>query len=116
MSFRNLKAWQKACELSLNISKVVKQFPRTERFGVGIQLPKAAISVPANIVEGYERQHRKEYLQFLSFAMGSLGEVETYIIMLAEDLGYLSPDEYNSLEDIGAEVSKLLTGLMRSLS
>ena len=75
----------------------------------------AAISVPAYIAEGYERQYRKEYLQFLSIAKGSLGEVETYI-MLAKDLGYLSSDEYNSLEEVRAEVGKLLRGLMRSLS
>ena len=115
MSFRNLKAWQKAYELSLKTSKVVKQFPATERFGLGVQLSKAAMSVPANIAEGYERQHRKEYLQFLSIARGSLGEVETYI-MLAKDLGYLRPNQYDSLEGIRAEVGRLLRGLMRSLS
>jgi four helix bundle protein len=115
MSFKDLKVWQKAYDLSLRICRAVRKFPQTERFGLGIQLSRAAISVPANIAEGYERQHRKEYLQFLSIARGSLGEVETYI-MLAKDLGYFSPDEYESLEGIRAETGKLLRGLMKSLS
>ena len=115
MSFKDLKAWQKAYELSLKVCRAVRKFPQAERFALGTQLSRAAISVPANIAEGYERQHRKEYMQFLSIARGSLGEVETYI-RLAKDLGYLSPKEYESLEDIRADTGRLLRGLTRSLS
>jgi four helix bundle protein len=71
--------------------------------------------VPANIAEGYERNHRKEYLQFLFIAKGSLGEVETYL-MLAKDLGYISENDYSVIEVQRIEVAKILHGLIASLS
>jgi len=55
MNFKNLIAWQKAYDLSLKTSRAIRQFPRKERFRLGIQQSRAAISVPANIAEGYER-------------------------------------------------------------
>ncbi len=78
------------------------------------QMRRAAVSVPANIAEGYNRQHRKEYVQFLSVANGSLAELETYLL-LAQDLGYLRPEAFGILSDLQAEVARLLHGLLRSL-
>ena len=86
--FRNLIVWQKAYAFALEVYKAAKNFPRDEIYGLTSQIRRAAVSVSANIAEGYERQHRKEYIQFLMIAKGSLGEVETHL-MFARDLAYL---------------------------
>jgi len=69
----------------------------------------------ANIAEGSERQHRKEFLQFLSVARGSLAEVETYL-MLSKDLSYINEGEFAQLDEQRKEVGRLLRGLYKSLS
>lgn len=112
--FRNLTTWQKAYELGLHIYRASRNFPAAEQYSLTSQLRRAAVSVAANIAEGYERQHRKEYLQFLNIARGSLGEVETYL-HYAKDLGYLSAEAYSDLETKRQEVGRLLKGLIRSL-
>lgn len=91
--FKQLTVWQKAYELALEIYKFSKAFPKEEIYGLTSQMRRAAVSIPANIAEGYERKNRKEYLQFLYIAKGSTGEVETYL-SLARDLGYLSSQDY----------------------
>ena len=113
--FRGLTVWQKAYELTLDIYKVSKKFPKEEIYGFSSQLRRAVASIPANIAEGYERNHRKEYVQFLFVSKGSLGEVETHL-MLARDLGYISENDYSAIEAKRSETARLLNGLIRSLS
>jgi four helix bundle protein len=113
--FKQLAVWQKAYKLTLEAYRVTKTFPREEIYGLTSQMQRAAVSVPANIAEGYERNHKKEYLQFLHIAKGSLSEVETYL-SLAKDLRYLSDTEYLTLEDKRAETARLLKGLIKSLT
>ena len=113
--FRTLIAWQKAYELTLSVYKLTKEFPKSEIYGLTSQLQRAAVSVPANIAEGYERNHKKEYLQFLYIANGSLAETETYLL-LAKDLKYLSQDEYSFIDEKRKETAKLLRGLIKSQS
>ena len=113
--FKSLMVWQKAYDLALEIYKVSKTFPKTEQYGLANQIQRAAISISANIAEGYERQYRKEYIQFLMIARGSLGEVETYL-MFAKDLGYVAEEKFKELDDQRQEVSKLLRGLINSLN
>ncbi|MEK6682292.1 MAG: four helix bundle protein [Nitrospirota bacterium] len=112
--FRKLTTWQKAYDLVLEVYRVARLFPKEEIYGLISQLQRASVSIPANIAEGYERNHRKEYLQFLYIAKGSLGEVETYL-SLAKDLGYLSEKDYLAVENKRVEASKLLKGLIKSL-
>lgn len=112
--FRTLTTWQKAYELALEIYKITKDYPEHELFGLISQMRRASISVVANIAEGYERQYRKEYIQFLMIAKGSLGEVETYLLF-SKDLEYISKEKYKAIEDKRQEVAKLLKGLIRSL-
>lgn len=112
--FRGLIVWQKAYSFALGVYKATRGFPKTEIYGITNQIQRAAISISANIAEGYERQHRKEYIQFLMIAKGSLGEVETYL-MLSRDLGYLTEDQYNELDGQRQEIGKLLRGLINSL-
>jgi four helix bundle protein len=84
-------------------------------YGLVSQIRRAAVSIPANISEGYERNHRKEYVQFLFVSKGSLGEVETHLL-LAKDLGYLSEKEYSAIENKRSETARLLIGLIKSLA
>jgi len=108
--FRSLKAWQKAYGFALGIYKIAKDFPKAELYGMTNQMQRAVISISANIAEGYERNHRKEYIQFLMIAKGSLGEVETYL-MFAKDLGYITLEKYIEMEEQRQEVGKVLRGL-----
>jgi four helix bundle protein len=107
-------AWGKAYELTIEVYRLSNKFPKEEIYGRTSQLQRAAVSVPANVAEGYERNHRKEYLQFLFIAKGSLGEIETYLL-LAKDLGYLSENEYTSASQIREETSRIIKGLIRAL-
>ncbi len=113
--FRQLVVWQKAYDLSLEVYMLTRTFPKSETYGIISQLQRAVVSIPANIAEGYERNHRKEYLQFLFIAKGSLGEVETYIL-LAKDLGYLKDADYAVIDEKRKTVSRLLKGLIKSLT
>jgi len=114
-SFKKLNVWQKAYLLVLHIYKQTQKFPSFELYGLTSQIRRGAVSILANIAEGSERQYKKEFAQFLSFARGSLAEVETYL-MLSRDLGYMTKDEFVQLEDLRKEVGRLLRGLYRSLS
>jgi four helix bundle protein len=113
--FRQLGVWQKVYEMTLEIYRLTKKFPKAEMYGLTSQLQRASVSVPANIAEGYERNHRKEYLQFLYISRGSLGEMET-LLMLAKDLGYITDDNYRVVDTKRSETARILQGLIRSLT
>jgi four helix bundle protein len=113
--FRQLGVWQKAYEMALEIYRLTKKFPKSEQYGLISQVQRAAVSVPANIAEGYDRNHKKEYLQFLCIARGSLGELET-LLMLSKDLDYLTADDYRSVDAKRSETARMLQGLIKSLS
>jgi len=113
-TFRDLKVWEKAHKLVLEVYKITKNFPREEKFGLVAQLRRSISSVPTNIVEGHKRKSRKEYLYFLNTADGSLEEAK-YQIMLSKDLGYLKDSEYNDLLPMCDEVGRMLYGLQKSL-
>ena len=85
--FRDLLVWQKAHAFVLAIYKYSKNFPREETYGLSSQLRRAAVSVPANIVEGFRRRGKPDKARFLNIAEGSLEECSYYLI-LAQDLGY----------------------------
>jgi four helix bundle protein len=109
---RNLKAWQQAMDLVTAIYTATSLFPAQEKFGLTSQLQRAAVSVPANIAEGFARNGTKELLYFLGIAAGSLSELDT-LIELAGRLGYLSKaEELNGKVD---EVSGLIMGLSASI-
>jgi len=113
-SWRELKVWQKAHALVLEIYKLTARFPNDERFRLKDQLCRAATSVPANIVEGQSRQTTKEYVHFLYNARGSLEETR-YHLLLAKDLGLIDPVTYGRLAEDYEMVSKMLNGLIQSL-
>jgi four helix bundle protein len=112
--FRDLIVWQKAMMLAETIYSVTGRLPKEELFGLARQMRRAAVSVASNIAEGQARRSRKEFLQFLSHARGSLAELETQII-LATRLAYVTTDTEASLISAIDEVGRLLNGLRNSL-
>ncbi|MCD6154932.1 MAG: four helix bundle protein [Candidatus Verstraetearchaeota archaeon] len=114
ITWRDLEVWQRAHALVLKIYRLTAAFPQEEKFRLADQLCRAAISVPANIVEGQARQTTKEYLQFLYHARGSVEETR-YHLFLARELGYLDSAKYDEMESEYQTVSKMLNGLIQSL-
>jgi len=106
--------WQKAHALTLSVYQLTKGFPSDERFRLVDQLCRAASSVPTNIAEGKGLGTTAEFCQFLIIARGSIEETR-YLILLARDLGYLSPLIHDELESAYMEVSKMTNALLRSL-
>ena len=94
--YRKIVAWQRAHQLTLEIYKLTRTFPREEMYGVTSQLRRAAYSVPSNIVEGSGRDSEKEYLRFLDIAFSSLKETE-YFLLLARDLDYMKDNDYENI-------------------
>ena len=101
--FRDLKVWRLGKELTLEIYVISKKFPREELFGLTSQMRRAAVSIPSNIAEGFNRFHKKEYQRFLYFALGSCAELETQT-EIASELQYLNiEDKDRLLENINHE-------------
>jgi len=109
--YTKIKAWQLADELALLVYKTTKEFPKSEIWGLTSQMRRAAVSVPANIVEGSARRNRNEYLQFLYIAISSLAEV-SYYIRFTKELGYLHTNGYEELWAKAQEGSRTLQGLI----
>lgn len=112
--YKKLKVWVEAHKLVLLVYKVTEVFPRTETFGLIPQIRRAVVSISANIVEGHVKHSRKEFLHHLDFANGSLVEVE-YYLELAKDLGYITDNQYQDLDEQRVAVGNLLNGLIKSL-
>jgi len=111
-SFEDLIVWQKAHALVLNIYRSSRAFPREETYGLTAQLRRAAVSVPANIAEGFKKRGRPDKARFMNVAEASLEETR-YYVRLAHDLGYL-PDQI-SLSAEALEVGRLLGSYTRTL-
>lgn len=113
-AFQELVVWHTAMELAKAIYEATRDFPDHERFGLTSQLRRAGVSVPLNIAEGKGRYHRKEFVQFLYNARGSLYEVVT-LLNLALDLKYLKAEQHQSLFQLAQKVMSQLSGLINSL-
>ena len=113
-SVRDLMVWQKAMDLTVEVYRSTRTWPRDELFGLIAQVRRAVVSVPANIAEGHDRTGPREFLHHLSIADGSLAEVETYLL-LAQRLGYLAEDALPPFLDRINDVGRPLRGLIKSL-
>lgn len=113
-NYKELKVWQKAYQLCLEVYKITKGFPREERYGLTSQIRRAAVSVPSNIAEGYGRKTTPEYIRSLYIAYGSNCELDTQI-SLSGDLGYMRAQEKEMLQRSIGEVERMLKALIKSL-
>lgn len=113
--FRSLRAWQRGRELTLDVYRLTRSFPKTESYGLTAQIRRSAVSIPANIAEGAGRSSRKDYARFLDIALGSANELESHLL-LAKDLGLLSTDNLRTLIESDIEIRRMLLKLRRSVS
>lgn len=113
-SYKELTVWQKAFALTVKIFKVTSSFPKSELYGLVSQMRRCAVSIPSNIAEGYTREHRQEYLQFLRIGFASGAELETQL-MLSKELEFLNIQEFNDTISLLTEVQKMSNKLISSL-
>src|SRR3990172_8330822 len=112
--FAQLDVWQISHKLVLKIYKTTNSFPKEEKFRLGDQLRRSASSVPTNIVEGNSRGHKKEYIQFLYLAKGSLEETK-YHLLLSKALGYITSNQYNEFQGDCNKIGRMISGLVKHL-
>ncbi|MCK4307139.1 four helix bundle protein [candidate division WOR-3 bacterium] len=110
--FEDLVVWQKAHRLALEIYKITKDYPVEEKFALISQMRRAAVSIPANIVEGFKKRGLKDKANFYNIAQGSLEELRYYLI-LSKDLGYI--EDRQDLANAVDEVGKMLYALIVSV-
>jgi four helix bundle protein len=113
-SYKDLVVWQKAYRTSLLIYEATKKFPKEELYALTSQIRRAAVSIPSNIAEGFCRQRKLEYIQFLQIAFGSGAEVETQLL-IAKDLGYISISSFDDINSLLDEVMRMLNSLISKI-
>lgn len=114
-NFRELKVWNKSHKLVLSVYKATAKFSQQEQYGLTSQLRRAAASIPTNIAEGCGRSGIWEFSHFLQIALGSASEVE-YLLLLAQELGYLGSEFNKELTVQVVEVKCMLTGFIKKLN
>jgi four helix bundle protein len=113
-SYRDLRVWQEAMLLAECVYGLTRQFPKDEMFGLTSQARRSAVSVAANIAEGYGRENTGSYIQFLRIGQGSLKELETHLILAAR-IGLAPKAVLDPALDKAETVGKMLRALIRSL-
>jgi four helix bundle protein len=112
--FEDIEAWQKARELTRVVYECSKKGLFAKDFGLKDQMRRAAVSVMSNIAEGFERGGTAEFIQFLCFAKGSAGELQSQLYV-ALDQGYISEEEFKSVRAIAESTKRLIGGLLTYL-
>jgi four helix bundle protein len=113
-SYRDLDVWRTGMWLARECYLLTKAFPRAEMFGLSSQIRRAAVSIPANIAEGWGRDSRREYIRFLRIAQGSLKELET-LLQLSTDVGLAAPDAVGTVLKQCDVEGRMLRALYRKL-
>jgi four helix bundle protein len=113
-SYKDLEVWQQSMNLVVECYELTGKFPKKEVYGLSSQLQRAAVSIPANIAEGRQRQHKKEFMQHLSIAYGSLAELETHML-IAGRLHYVDKMKLDEIINKTGIIGKMINGLRKSL-
>lgn len=113
-SFEEVIAWQKAHAFTILVYRLTREFPKDELFGLTSQFRRAAVSVEANIAEGYKKLSKADKLRFLNISEGSLAECRNYAI-LSRDLEYVAEEQYREMFFAIEEASRLLTSYCRGI-
>ena len=110
-NYKDLLVWQKSMGLVGSVYRICKVLPKSEQFVLSDQIRRSAISIPSNIAEGQKRLNRAETIQFTGIALGPAAELETQLILVEQLHGISTKTEL----EITLEISKMLSGLIRSL-
>jgi four helix bundle protein len=113
-SYRDLRIWQEGMNIAEACYQITQTFPREEIYGMTSQIRRSAVSIPANIAEGYGREYRAEYLQFLRIAQGSLKELETHLL-LSVRVKLATNQTIEPLLNRCESLGKMIRSLIRSL-
>jgi len=113
-NYRDLKVWQLSMEIGCAVRETALAFPKQETFGLASQIQRAAVSIPANIAEGHERDSTKEYLRHLSIAQGSRAELETELLF-ARRSSYISQESLDRFLSQLDEVGRMITAIRKTL-
>lgn len=114
-NYKDLIVWQKAMDLVEEIYRITEFLPNEEKFGLSLQLKRAAVSIPSNIAEGYERNTTKDYIKFLSIAKASRAEVETQLY-ICKRLEFLTDDEIKKSLEICEEIKRIIIAMFKNLN
>jgi four helix bundle protein len=113
-NFRNLKVWEMAHQLTLDVYRATRHFPREELYGLSSQMRRCSASIGANIAEGCGKSGNHEFHRYLEIASGSASELE-YHLLLASDLALLLPPDYQRLQQQLLKTRKMLTCLLQKV-
>jgi four helix bundle protein len=110
--FQDLVVWQKAHKFALSVYRVTTQFPKEEMYGLTSQFRRAAVSIPANIAEGFRKRSKADKARFMNIAQGSIEECRYYLI-LSKDLNYGDPGTLvEDLEDMSKNLERFTKALL----
>lgn len=112
--FEDIIAWQKAMELCDAIYKITNHDLFSKDFGLKDQIRRCSVSVPSNIAEGFERESTNQFIYFLLIAKASCGELRTQVY-IAKNNNYISQNEFEKLNTLSVEVSKMISGFVTYL-
>ena len=113
-SYKDLKVWNKAMDLTTMVYDALKTFPPKEEYGLSSQMRRSSVSIPSNIAEGYGRNSTLDYCRFLQIALGSAYELETQV-ELARRIDYVDNDTANKLASQLTEVGRMLNSLINKI-
>ena len=112
--FKDLKVWQKGMDIAQKCYLLTKIFPKDELYGMVQQIRRSAVSIPANIAEGYGRRSTLEYIRFLNISQGSINELETHLI-LSQKVGLSNQQDIEPITYLLREESRMIIALIKSL-
>jgi four helix bundle protein len=113
-TYKDLLVWQKSMLLVTQIYQITNSLPASERYGLSSQMQRAAVAIPSNIAEGHLRRHKKEFIHFLSIALGSAAELETQLLV-CQSVDHLNSELLSAPLVLVVEVKKMLYALMNRL-
>ncbi|MCB1188127.1 four helix bundle protein [bacterium] len=113
-TYRDLNVWQKSMDLIEEIYRITASFPRDEQFGITSQIRRSAVSVTANVAEGFGRGSRRDYARFVSIALGSARELEALLLVCVR-IGTVTSQELSKCNSLIDEISRMLYSLRRRL-
>jgi len=114
-SYKDLEVWKKGIEIVKTVYELTRRFPKCELFGLISQMQRAAVSIPANVAEGYARQYSKEFSRFCNMSLGSCSELETLVI-IAKEQRYLTENDFIRISEFLDHESRMLMSLTKKLA